>query len=514
MNPCNPQSRITLLICLLLVLPAALPLRAQQEEALLATAPGIAIVPQDGFNLQIDEQITPTYVTVQIPPPTHNWFAGVFTNLPVGAPVTIGLSLAGNGQENMPADVTKWVGLRPVFTYADPAQYESYEWFVKEADGRWTSGDPLKTGEARYAGAGEMPEQKIVPGELASQFLSADGHYWSPWREVDDTEVLTNVNVFRIRQTFALPQATVAMRKPYTYTYLQTVITRLQAAKLPGVFVDEPGETPGGRKLQIIRLTDPQDPLANQQTIFVTAREHANEPAGSWVIQGMLRMLLSDEGKALRAHRTWMLLPILDPDGSADAEYERITELFRKTDVPKTPLEVRHYARYMTQYIADGGQLELSLSLHNVEATECANLFCPLMDMAAIEATTALNEALFSDLREQGFTVGDSSNSWYKGFLSFRFYAWCTKRFQSLDLVYEINDRYPDHSLNSEQLARLGGIMASRLVAWTESETGRAWHERTAAFLAKHRQQREAYFQLQRRAPEQRNLHEMINLGY
>jgi len=503
------QSPALLLVAMLLYL---IPARAQTADP---PAPAsIAILPRDGFNLQVSEQVNAQYVIVTVPPPTHNWFAGAFTNLPVGVPVTIGLCMADNGLSNMPADVSKWVGLRPVFSYADPARYESYEWYMKDADGRWVSGDPFNTGEARYAGAGVVPEQAVIPAEAASKFLSADGRCWSPWREVEGTEVLATINVFRVKQAFDMPAATVAMRVPYTYTYLQSVIARLQQANLPGVFVDELGTTPGGRKLQIIRLTDPDDPRANQHTILATAREHATEPAGSWVVQGMLYRLLSDEGKPLRAHRTWLLLPILDPDGSADAVYERITDLFRKTDVPQTPPEVRQYARYMTRYIADGGQLDLTLSLHNVEATECTNLYCPLMDLAAIEVTSKINTALFADLRARGYVTDDPTRSWYNGFLSFRFYAWCTKRFHALDLVYEVNDRYPDHTLPLEQLARMGGIIAARLAAWCDSDTGRVWHQRAADFLAKHREQRDAYFQSRQRDPEERTLHEMLNLGF
>ncbi|HOF88693.1 MAG TPA: hypothetical protein PLZ36_11415 [Armatimonadota bacterium] len=58
--------------------------------------PPIALTPQDGFNLDVVDQIHPHYVIVKLASPAHNWFAGTFTNLPTDKEVTIGLSMAGN----------------------------------------------------------------------------------------------------------------------------------------------------------------------------------------------------------------------------------------------------------------------------------------------------------------------------------------------------------------------------------------------------------------------------------
>lgn len=179
------------------------------------------VIPQDGFNLKIVEHITPTYFVVKLTSPVHNWFAGTFTNIPTDQEVTIGLSLQEVDTGINKADVSKWQGLRPVMTYANPAAYETYEWFTKDENERWVSSDPFKVGEEKFAGTGVVPIQRSVPKNVAEQFLSKDGKYWSAWREVDNTEVIPNLNIFRIKQRFALRTVTVAMRVPFTYTYLQ-----------------------------------------------------------------------------------------------------------------------------------------------------------------------------------------------------------------------------------------------------------------------------------------------------
>jgi len=232
---------------------------ASAQEAMLPRSldpPPIAVSPQDGFNLEVVDQITPHYV--KLASPAHNWFAGTFTDLPTDKGVTIGLSMAGNDTRGNAADVKKWVGLVPVMTYADPTQYETYEWFIKDQDGRWVSGDPFKQGEARFAGTGKVPDQMVIPEEVAEQFLSADGQYWQAWREVDHAEAVPGINVFRITQRFAYPTATVAMRVPYTYRFFQEFIQRLQTAKIAGVEIDLIGRTtPWFRKQHAIRTREP-----------------------------------------------------------------------------------------------------------------------------------------------------------------------------------------------------------------------------------------------------------------
>jgi hypothetical protein len=512
-----PQSRIPLFLCLLLALPAALPLRAEQDNNLpAADAPAISIVKQDGFNLEVSEQITPTFAVVRVASPAHNWFAGTFENLPVGVPVTLGLSMAGKDGA-VRADVGKWVGLRPLMTYGDPVQYETYEWFTRDDQGRWVSGDPLKQGNARYAGTGRLPLQTAVPAELAAQFVSPDGACWSPWREIDDTEERVSVNIFRLRQTFAAPTATVAMRIPYTYTYLQAFLTRLRAAKLPGVFVDELGETPGERKLQIIRLEDPQSTERSEmhRAVLVHAREHATEPAGSWVIQGMLGTLLADtpDAGALRRHKTWLFLPIMDPDGSADAAFDRLTEMF-KCQWAKTPPEVLAYSRYFADYIAAGNSLDVVVNLHNVEANETPNIMCPFINFGAEQTTFAINRQYFDALREAGYQTGQPDRPWNFGFNTFRLYGRLSMHYKALGLTFEVNDRYPENRLSPPRVAEMGDLLLRQLAAWCVSPEGDERHRMILERLVQFRQKREAYLTAKKRGLAARNAHELITLGY
>lgn len=479
----------------------------------------VGVIPSDGFNLAVEEIISPERVVVKLVNPVHNFFAGKFTNLPTDRDFTLGLSVVGNDTKGNKADVTKWRNLKPLFSYSDPTLYESYEWFAKDDQGRWVSGDIFKAGSAaKYAGIGNVPAQKVIPAELAPQFLSADGKFWCPWQEIETTEAVPSLGIFRMTQKFSLPTASVSFRIPYTYTYLQAFLTRLQVAKLPCVFVDEIGTTPEGRKLQVIRLEDPTNTgtAEEHQTVLIIAQEHSTEPASSWCLQGALNTLLAEtpEAQAMRRARTWLFIPIQDPDGSANAVFDRITNVFYRSKNRPIPSEVLAYAQYFSDYVNTGKSIDVTVSLHNVEANECPNTFSPFLDMAFPEQVLKFNSAFFFRLRQLGYKTAPPEQYWNWGCMTFRLYGWIAERFGAFDLCFEVNDRYPSARLSLAQLQGIGAVLAEQLACWTASSEGEQQHQLVCDLLARHRQARHAYLARTWAWESPRTSHELLTLGY
>jgi len=473
----------------------------------------------EGANLTVVDQLTSHRLLVEVPPAAHNWFAGTFTGLPADGPVTIGFSMAGRDTPGNTADVAKWRGLLPVMTYADPARYESYEWFRRDKRGRWLSGDIFKDEQARFAGEGALPEQHAVPAELAAQFLSVEGDCWTPWREVDTTETLTGVNIFRLTHAFGAPSATVAMRVPFTYTYLRQYLDRLRAADLPGVSVQEIGQTKEGRKLQIVRLDDPAAPagVPPAKTILLTAREHATEPASSWALAGALTALLrqTPEAEQLRKDTTWLVIPIIDPDGSVNGVFDRLTDMF--SQAPANPAdcpEVFAYARYFTQYIYDGRNIDVAVSLHNVEANESEQVVCPFVTLRDREAVLEFNQAFFRSLAGRGFVTGDPLRPWDYGFSPFRLFGWCSVQFGAFALAFEVNDRYPPQRLSLDRLQSLGGVLATSLQGWLDTPEGEIVRARAARLAALKRLERDVHYSRVGYGPEERADVDLITRGF
>ncbi len=510
----------------------------------------IAIIPQDGFNLHIEEQLDPYNVIVKLASPAHNWFAGTFTNLPNDKEVTIGLSMEGNATKGNQGNVKKWEGLHPVFTYANPTKYESYEWFQKDTQGRWVSGDPFRRGEAKFAGTGKVPDQQVIPKELAEQFLSDDGKYWQAWREVDEAVAVANLNIFRCTQKFALPEATIAMRVPFTYTYLQQFVTRLQAAKLPGVFVDDIGLTPEKRKIQIIRVEDsnsvskpliktykrPNGEIINQvileeadastnaktkpRVMLLTAREHATEHSSSWNVVGVLNYLLSNAPASIeaRTNTSWLLVCILDPDGSANSTFDNLTDEFNyKPNDEKwqsgAPDEVFAYIRYLRAFINSGREMVASVSFHNLECGEGPCVVLPFTTFQYKAETSKFTSLFFHALSDSHIPTGPLE-PWDVGCMSFRLYGWCGLRYGAFSLAYETNDRNPARRLSIQEIETIGGIFTHSLVDFFKTPDGQYLSTRRHEFLANRKRQADTFLRSGEWPPEDPSPFAILGLGY
>lgn len=420
-----------------------------------------------------------------------------------------------------PADVGKWRGLEPVFTYADPDALETYRVFRREKDGTWhTFFDPLKAEAQSEAGTGALPRQNAIAAGYAPLFLSSDGQYWSAWRPIPDGVADTKTNTFSFAQSFVRPTATVAMRVPFTNTFFDGFCAALQEAALPEVSVEEVGKTPEGRTLRVIRVEDANDtiPIAQRPTIVVIAREHATEHDSSWAVYGLLARLLdgSKQSGQLRAAATWLLVPLQDPDGAANSQFERMTETFQKPNSPKTPPEVFAWTRYFREWANSGRRVEVAVSIHNVEANEAANLSSPFVNQAHSELIQSFNAGLFADIKKAGFQTGKSTGM-AQGASPFRLYGWLARQMGTLDVAYEVNGRYPKNRLNHAQIGEIGAQMGEYLARWLWSDDGRDW-QKSVARVAKLREQKRAAYLKEKgaMAPEgtERSRYELLELGF
>jgi hypothetical protein len=457
--------------------------------------PEITIIPGDGMNLAVEDMINPHYVVVKLNSPAHNWFAGQFKNLPTDKETAIGLSMDDNDTTGNKADVSKWKGLMPVMTYGDPTKYETYEWYTKDEKGRWVSGDLFKKGDDKYAGTGKVPTQTVIPKEAAEDFLSKDGKYWQPWREVDSAEALPNLNIFRIKQKFKFDTATVCMRIPFTYSYLQNFIDRINIHKYIGLTIDNIGWTLEGRRLQAITINPMSDININKKnTVVVIAREHATEHASSWGLMGALISVINDLENSNKHYENtnWIFIPVQDPDGSVNSDFDLLTEKFSKYSL-KSPPEVYSYSKYFVDYVDRGFTIDVVISLHNVEANECSNIFSPINSSYHSALTVPFNQEFFDSFRNSNIQVSEPDKFWSKGTVSNRLYGWCSIQFNSFDLAFEINDRYPQNRLTLKNVETIGQNLSISTVKWLQSTTGNEWHQKVIKKLSERIQLRTAY---------------------
>ena len=497
----------------------------------LALVPALAspaIVPHESFNLKF---VAPASATAPEDAPVldlvpqergaaHNWFAAQFSDLPLGPIPNFRIHMAGQNTTN-PADVNKWRGLKPVYTYADPDQLATYEVFRRDSRGTWHCVlSPLRNGQASEAGNAGLPRQSAINANFAPLFLSADKQSWSAWRTISDTQIDSENNIFSFRQNFLAPGATVAMRVPFTNEFYDRFCAQLSAADEPGVSVDEVGTTPAGRTLRVLRLEDAADtiPANTRPTIAVFAREHSTEHDGSWAVYGLLARLLdgSPESNKLRAAATWLLVPLQDPDGAALSQFERMTEKFQKPHDPKIPPEVFAWTRYFADWVNRGRTLDVAISIHNVESEEQPNLSSPFVNQAHGDLIESFNQQMFADVKTAGFSVGGTQGI-TEGASPFRLYGWCARQLGALDLAYEVNGRYPAQRLDQAQIGEIGATMGDSLARWLWSPPGQDWRGQSARFVKLRAEKRQLYIAEKGAlapANTERANYELLELGF
>jgi len=536
-----------------------------------AAPQGMTIIPVEGFNLKVLEHIAPNYVVVAVNSLAHNWFAAKITNVPTDGQVTIGFSMEGNDAGGNPADVTKWVGLTPVMTYADPEKYESYEWFQKDDQGRWTSGDLFKTGDDRYAGTGKTTQQSVIPEEVADEFLSKDGRYWQPWRDVDATETMTNLNIFRIKLHCKLPIVSVAMRAPYTYMYQQALLKKLTEHPIAGISIDDIGTSLGGKEIRAIRVEDPScvthlnisqraddgnteithrfqvieedtaghaDPR-EKMVVVIYAREHGTEHDSSWTVNGILRSLidrLRERTESFDKRIIWVLIPIIDVDAASASIHEGVADwgFYYSTEpgMPENP-EIA-YVAYLRAFANAHTPILLAASIHNCECREYPVALSPFYQTHEADEqrwvlygswcqaddlsdnhrdTVYFNSLYFQRLRALHLPVGsDEPLAGAKNMIC-RLGGNCYKLFNTLFLTYEVNSRYPGHTRSIAEMEELGGHLVDTIHEYITTDHGSQRLTRAKEFLHKRDQQMSLYWEQQDHAVTDPTWQELIEKG-
>lgn len=210
---------------------------------------------------------------------------------------------------------------------------------------------------------------------------------------------------------------------------------------------------------------------------------------------------------------SWILIPIEDPDGEAASTFDHLTNRFSQAD-GNPPKEVFLYTRYLSDYINTGRSLDIAISLHNTEANENKQLFCPFIDRLICNDVVKINRTLEESLKRDAYIVDDLTKPWDYGLVSSRLYGWCAFHFGSLDFSYELNDRYPGARLSLGRLQRMGQHFVDVFSAFEASESGQQIHAKILQKLSDRQEKRSAYFTRWHQNPDTRTDTQILTLGY
>ncbi len=198
----------------------------------------------------------------------------------------------------------------------------------------------------------------------------------------------------------------IAHQPPYVTSRLLRLLDELNQS--PTVRVEVIGKTARGRDLHLVTVTDFATPDDAKKTVWLQARQHAWESGTSYVIEGAMRFVSSDDPRArdLRKKVIFKFTPMVDPDGCAtggvrfNANGYDVNRHWSEVNLRDKQLlammpEIWYTKKAILGYVDSGHKIDVMINLHNTETGEY------LATQADDEASQKMMNRLFDTLVEK-----------------------------------------------------------------------------------------------------------------
>jgi hypothetical protein len=329
-----------------------------------------------------------------------------------------------------------------------------------------------------------VPEVWYEPSALTAP---EDAARWQAEWTATQRRLRPGIGALCMRHTFSADAdtAVVATRYPYTpelnRRYLESLPDRARAARLRCVDLwtrrlwRHQGWQHG---LHAIEIGETQDLEGRPQPgVVLYAREHGREPDGSWVLQGAIEFLLSDDpaARAIRRRHRFTIIPVLDPEGAERNLYERMTHHFSGSGPER--IEAGAWAAYFQERFDRGECFDLMINLHNIVANELPHLAATTSPPGP-ELSRAAWRFDMEELRPRcaaaGFWLKKREDPQGGSFDYFRLDGYLAYFYGGINRGYEVNLQQRDRHLALYDLRQLGRILCETADAFLAGEAGRA----------------------------------------
>ena len=207
--------------------------------------------------------------------------------------------------------------------------------------------------------------------------FSEDGHAWRHFPAVQFDEK-NKETTLRFRPDH--DSIWIAHVPPYTPADLQRLLTEMR--NRPDAVIETIGKTVQGRDIPMITVTNPDLPDAGKKLVWLQARQHAWEAGTSYVMEGALRFITSDDPAArdLRDKLVFKFIPMVDLDGCANGQVRcnangyDVNQHWREVDLRHPEYlrlmpEIWYTKKAILSTMADH-RIDLLVNLHNTETAE------------------------------------------------------------------------------------------------------------------------------------------------
>ncbi len=208
--------------------------------------------------------------------------------------------------------------------------------------------------------------------------FSNDGEHWQhfPAMDWDDQKKEATLKFHP-----ASDRIWIAHLAPYTHSRLLRLLTEVNQSASTRVEVI--GKSVQGRDLHMVTVTDFEKPDGPKKTVWLQARQHPWESGTSFVMEGALRFITSDQPRAreLREKVVFKFTPMVNPDGCVNGKVRfnangydmnrhwNEVDLRRKEFLERMP-EIWYVKQAVLAYVDASHPINLMVNMHNEESGE------------------------------------------------------------------------------------------------------------------------------------------------
>lgn len=171
----------------------------------------------------------------------------------------------------------------------------------------------------------------------------------------------------------------------------------------PFAVVESVGVSVQNRILFVITIQDTAaDPQNKRQRVWMHARTHPGEVQGTWVVNEMIKMLLSNTEHAhtLRQRYVFHIMPMYNPDGvelGNARENANMVDIESNWNVASPQKEVLVLRSQFQKYMAKPNPMKVMLNIHS--AYDCKRYFVYHMPAGTTPIYAALERRFIDDVR-------------------------------------------------------------------------------------------------------------------
>ncbi len=191
--------------------------------------------------------------------------------------------------------------------------------------------------------------------------MSYDGDHWTG---IEDKAWNEDGSVLTFKQRFTQEPAWIASFFPITPEHLSRWIEDHKNS--PYVKAGVLGKSNENRPIRIVTITDPGVPEADKRVLLFTTLQHDMETTGAMTLEGICRFFLTEDPRADRLRRAFVLyvFPMMDPDGIAKGLlYWPIGNMNRQWGLGTTP-ETTCVEKFVQELASRGRKVDLFMDFH------------------------------------------------------------------------------------------------------------------------------------------------------